>query len=171
MRILKCLALALSLTAGAAEVSNHETAGIGVVLGVKDHNFIVMSILPDSPAAIQKDIHVGDRIVAVAQDGEPAVQVQDGKLAQAIALIRGPKGTTVRLTIVPAGENDTRVQVVSFVRSELKELSNGIKAPDTERMGGAARSGPNHASHHWLVVAAVVLGLAGTVLFFIFRRK
>ena len=109
--------------------------------------------------------------MAVAQGEEPAVQVQGGQLAQAIALIRGPKGTTVRLTIVPAGKDDTGVQVVSFVRGELKELSNGIKAPDIERMGGAVRRGPDHASHHWLIVATVVLGLAGTGLFFVFRRK
>jgi thiol-disulfide isomerase/thioredoxin len=141
MRILKYLALVLWLTAGAAEVASDKTAGVGVVLGVEGHNIVVKRILPDSPAAAQKDIHVGDRIMAVAQDKAPAVQVQGGNLPQALALFRGPKGTTVRLTIAPFGEDDSRVRVVSFVRGELKALSrwgdsvlltNGIKAPDIE---------------------------------------
>ena len=58
-----------------------------------------------------------------------------------LLLIRGPKGTTVRLTIVLVGEDESLVRVVSFVRGELKALSgwgdgvlltDGIKAPDIE---------------------------------------
>jgi peroxiredoxin len=144
MRIFKYFALVLWLTAGAAEVASDKTAGVGVVLGVEGQNIVVKRVLPDSPAAAQKDIHVGDRIMAVAQDNGPAVQVQGGKLAQALALFRGPKGTTVRVTIVPFGEDDSRVRVVSFVRGELKALSgwgdgvllpNGMKAPDIEMVG------------------------------------
>jgi len=144
MRILKYLALVLWLTADAAEVAGDKTAGVGLVLGVEGQNIVVKSILPDSPDAAQKDIHVGDRILAVAQDKEPAVQVQGGKLAQAVPLFRGAKGTTVRLTIVPAGEDDSRARVVTYVRAELKELArwgdgvlltNGMKAPDIEMVG------------------------------------
>jgi thiol-disulfide isomerase/thioredoxin len=142
MRILKYLALVIWLTVGAVEAHGDELGGIGVVLGVKGTNIVVRSILPDSPAAAQKSIHAGDQIMAVAQDKEPAVQVQSAKLAQALHLIRGPKGTTVRLTIVPAGEDVSHVQVVSFVRGEVKGLwgdgvllLNGIKAPDIEMVG------------------------------------
>jgi thiol-disulfide isomerase/thioredoxin len=82
--------------------------------------------------------------MAVAQDKDPAVSVQGWRIEQAVPLIRGPKGTTVRLTIVPSGEEDSRMQVVSFVRGELKMLArwgdgelltNGMKAPDIEMMG------------------------------------
>ena len=144
MRILKYLPLVLWLTAGAAESASDETAGIGVVLGAEGQYIVIKRILPDSPAAAQKNIHVGDRIMAVAQDEATAVQVFSGRLAQALPLIRGPKGTTVRLTIVPFGEDDSRARVVSFVRGELKELSgwgngvlltNGMKAPDIEMVG------------------------------------
>src|SRR6266702_479265 len=144
MRILKYLALVLWLTADAAEVASNKTAGVGVVLGVEGHYIVVKGILPDSPAAAQKNIHVGDRILAVAEDQEPAVKVQGGKLAQAVALFRGPKGTTIRLTIVPVGEDDSHARVVSYVRAELKELArwgdgvlltNGMKAPDIEMVG------------------------------------
>src|SRR6266536_1513082 len=141
MRILKYLALVLWLTAGAPEVPRYEPAGLGVGLGVEGQNIVVKRILPDSPAAAQKDIHVGDKILAVAQDKEPFVQVQGGKLAQAVPLLRGRLGTTVRLTIVSAAEDDSRARVVTFVRGEVKALvgwgdgallTNGIRAPDIE---------------------------------------
>src|SRR5438552_18488383 len=91
MKILKYVPLILCLTVGAAEPSDSETAGIGVVLGVEGQSIVVKRILPDTPAAAQKDLQVGDRIMAVAQDNEPAVQV--GKLAQVFPLIRGPNRT------------------------------------------------------------------------------
>jgi hypothetical protein len=67
-------------------------------------------------------VYVGfdDRIIAVAQDTGSAVPVQSEKLAPAAALIRGPAGTTVRLTVVSSGEDDSRARIVSFVRAELK---------------------------------------------------
>jgi thiol-disulfide isomerase/thioredoxin len=145
-------ALAFCLTAGAAGVPGDETAGIGVVLGVEGQNIVVKRILPDSPAAAQHDLRVGDRIIAVAQNQETAAPVPGRNLARTIPLIRGPKGTTVRLTIASAGEDDSRARVVSFVRGELKELNgwgngvlltNGTKAPDIQLVrlgdGGAER--------------------------------
>jgi len=144
MRILKYLTLVLWLTVHAPEVPASEPAGIGVVLGVEGQNIVVKRILPDSPAAAQKDIHVGDKIMAVAQDNEPPIQVQGGKLAQTVPLLRGTAGTTVRLTIVSAGEDDSKARVVSFVRAELKALArwgdgvllpNGMKGPDIEMAG------------------------------------
>jgi len=144
MRILKYLVLALWLTMRAAEVPGYGPAGVGVVLGVEGQNIVAKRILPDSPAAAQKDIHVGDKIMAIAQDKEPPVQVRGGKLAQAVPLLRGPVGTRVHLTIVSAGEDDSRARVVSFVRGELKALARwgdgqlltiGVNAPDIEMVG------------------------------------
>ena len=102
------------------EAPSAPVVGIGVALRVDGQNIVVQDIVPGSPAARQKDIHVGDRIIAVAQDTGPAVPVHGGKAAQAIALIRGSAGTTVRLTIVSSGEDDSRARVVSFVRAEIK---------------------------------------------------
>jgi serine/threonine protein kinase len=102
------------------EAPDAAIAGIGVTLGVDGENIVVQEIVPGLPAAAQKDIHVGDRIIAVAQDTGPAVPVHGGQLAQAVALIHGPTGTTVRLTLVSSGEDDSHARVVSFVRAELK---------------------------------------------------
>jgi hypothetical protein len=94
--------------------------GIGMALDMTNRSLVVIGILPNSPAAAQKEIHVGDRILAVAQDTGPMVPVQSDKTAQALAMIRGPAGTTVRLKIASAGEDDSRARVVSFERAEIK---------------------------------------------------
>jgi thiol-disulfide isomerase/thioredoxin len=80
-----------------------------------------------------------DALCGALQDKEPPVQVQSGNLKQAVHLIRSPKGTTVRLTILPEGKDISRLRVVSFVRDDLKLpwgdgvlLPNGTKAPDIE---------------------------------------
>jgi tRNA A-37 threonylcarbamoyl transferase component Bud32/uncharacterized PurR-regulated membrane protein YhhQ (DUF165 family) len=102
------------------EASEAGFSGIGVVLRVDGENIIIQEIIPGSPTAAQKDIHVGDRIIAVAQDKGSAVPVHGGQLAQAVALIHGPAGTTVHLTLVSSGEDDSHARVVSLVRAELK---------------------------------------------------
>jgi peroxiredoxin len=134
MKVLKYLLLLLCFTARAEDY-----AGIGVVLKADGQNIVVNHILPDTPAARQKAIHVGDRLLAVAQDKEPPVPVESNKLAQVVSLIRGPKDTTVRLTIVSPGEDASSARVVSFVRGTIDALAewgdgtlltNGMKAPD-----------------------------------------
>lgn len=137
MKALNCLPLILCLTVSAAQPADDEITGVGVELRVEGQHIVVNRIIPDTPAAAQKDLHVGDRIVAVAQGKQPAVQVQN--LMQTVRSIRGPKGTTVRLTVIPAGEDDSHVRVVSFVRGEVKGLwgdgfllATGTKAPDIE---------------------------------------
>jgi serine/threonine protein kinase len=102
------------------EAPDAAIAGIGVTLGVDGENIVVQEIVPGLPAAAQKDIHVGDRIIAVAQDTGLTVPVQGGKFTQAVDLIHGLAGTTVRLTLVSSGEDDSHARVVSFVRAELK---------------------------------------------------
>jgi len=106
--------------ANVPEIPGTRIVGIGLALGVSGQNIVVGAILPGSPAAAQKDIRVGDRIIAVAQETGPAVPVQSATLTQAVGLIRGTTGTTVRLTIVSPGEDDSRARIVSFVRAELR---------------------------------------------------
>jgi hypothetical protein len=94
--------------------------GIGVMLREDKGNIFIQEIIPGSPAAAQKDIHAGDRIVSIAQGDGPAVDVKDLKSAKVIELIRGQAGTTVRLTIASPGEDAAHARVVSVDRAELK---------------------------------------------------
>jgi len=71
-----------------------EFSGIGAELGTKDKDIIVISPLDGSPAE-KAGIKAGDIIVAV--DSQSTVS---WSLAQAVDKIRGPKGTSVTLTVI-----------------------------------------------------------------------
>jgi peroxiredoxin len=137
MKLFVAIAMIIAQTGSAAVSAETGFIGVGLQLRAEGQAIVINSILPDSPAALQKGVHDGDRIIAVAQDKEPAVQVTN--IMQAGRLIRGPKGTTVHLTIVPAGEDDSHVRVVSFLRDKLQPpwgdgqlLPTGTKAPDID---------------------------------------
>lgn len=64
MKMFKSLPLVLCMTAGATAPAEDEVAGIGVELRVAGQSVAVNHIVPDTPAAAQKDLHVGHRIIA-----------------------------------------------------------------------------------------------------------
>jgi carboxyl-terminal processing protease len=97
--------------------------GIGAELRSED-GYCKIEVLLNGPAKLSKKIKVGDRILAVAQSNQPPVDIFEMPLNKAVRLIRGPKGTEVRLTIIPAGAPDSAQQVVTLTRDEIK-LENG----------------------------------------------
>ncbi len=75
--------------------------GIGVVLRTEDENTIVQSIIAGGPASITKNIHVGDRIVAVDNGGENGfTEIIGWRIEDVVDLIRGPEGTKVTLRLI-----------------------------------------------------------------------
>lgn len=77
--------------------------GIGAELRTEDDYTKVVRILPGGPASRSNDLWPDDKIIGVAQgeDGE-MVDVIGMRLDDVVKMIRGPKGTTVRLEIIPA---------------------------------------------------------------------
>ena len=140
MRTLMILAVSLLWVSGmVSRGSAQDTSGVGIALGQEGDDIVVNALLPDASAAASHAIHVGDRIIAVSQENGADVRVKGLKLTDLVSQIRGPKGTTVRLTIVPAKKDDTQAYVLSLVRGELKELAqwgdgallkSGTKAPN-----------------------------------------
>ncbi len=92
--------------------------GIGAELGVDDGYCVIRKLVAGGPAEKGKKLKVGDRIVEVGQSNAPPVDIVDMSLSKAVQLIRGPKGTEVRLTIMPA--NSSERKVVSIIRDEIK---------------------------------------------------
>ncbi len=87
--------------------------GIGATLSEKDGYIKIERIVPGSASYRQGDLKAGDLIIKVAQgNGEP-VDVVDMKLDDAIQLIRGKKGTEVRLTVK---KPDGSIKVVPIIR-------------------------------------------------------
>jgi carboxyl-terminal processing protease len=88
--------------------------GIGAMLDIEDDYCLVKEIIPGSPADLSKQLQPNDKIISVSQTGGEPVDVIGMKLHRIVNLIRGPKGTQVHLTIIPADATDqsTRKQVV-----------------------------------------------------------
>ena len=87
--------------------------GIGATLSQRDGYIKVERIVAGSASYKQGDLKAGYLIVKVAQaDGDP-VDVVDMKLDDAIKMIRGKKGTEVRLTVK---KPDGKIQVIPIIR-------------------------------------------------------
>ena len=87
--------------------------GIGATLQERDGEIKVADIVPGSPSFRQGELKGGDVILRVAQGkGEP-VSIEGMRLDDAIQLIRGKKGTEVRLTI---RKPDNSQKVISIIR-------------------------------------------------------
>jgi carboxyl-terminal processing protease len=101
--------------------------GIGAQLHSEDGYCTIISLIPGGPAAKSKQLKENDRIIAVAQGKQPPVDVVDMEISKTVQLIRGPKGTEVQLTIIPADDPSSR-RVVSLIRDEIKLEDQEAKA-------------------------------------------
>lgn len=100
---------------------SRQVEGIGASLLVENEYVTIKTIVPGGPADKSHQISVDDRIVAVAQGKTGEFQnVVGWRVDNAIAIIRGTKGTTVRLEILPAGANaSAKPKVVEMVREKI----------------------------------------------------
>lgn len=87
--------------------------GIGATLTQKDGYIKVAAIVPGSPSYKQGQLKAEDIILKVAQADNEPVDVVDMKLDQAIKLIRGKKGTLVKLTVK---KPDGSIVIIPIVR-------------------------------------------------------
>ncbi len=102
--------------------------GIGAQLKDEDGYCTIVKLMP-GPAMKSKKLKPDDKIVAVAQTNAEPVDVVGMKLDKVVELIRGPKGTQVRLTIIPSDAGDPSArQVVSLIRDEIKLEDQEAKA-------------------------------------------
>lgn len=96
--------------------------GIGAQLQTENDFTKVVKILPGGPAEKSNKLYVNDLITGVAQghQGE-MVDVVGWRIDEVVKLIKGPKGTTVRLQVLPAatGVNGASQEMV-FVRDKIK---------------------------------------------------
>ncbi len=100
--------------------------GIGAVLRSDEGYAKIMDLVEGGPAKMSGKLKVGDRISAVAQGSDEFVDVVDMKLDKVVDLIRGKKGTTVRMKVISAHSTD--IKVVEIVRDEVKLKEQDAKA-------------------------------------------
>jgi len=112
--------------------------GIGATLREDDGFIKVVRIIPGSAAARQGELDAEDAILAVGQGKEEPVDVTDTRLRDAVELIRGPKGTEVRLTVKKA---DGTSKVIAITRDVVEIEETFVKwttlpAPDGKTLYG-----------------------------------
>ncbi len=95
--------------------------GIGAVLRSEEGYAKIAELVPGGPADLSKKLKANDRIIGVAQGDGDFVDVVDMKLNKVVDLIRGKRGTKVRLLVIPAGQTDSSVRKeVVLIRDEIK---------------------------------------------------
>jgi carboxyl-terminal processing protease len=95
--------------------------GIGAQLSDEDGICTIRELIAGGPADLSKQLHPNDKIMGVAQGPAEFVDVVGMKLRKVVQLIRGDKGTTVRLLIQPGDATDSSVRrEISLVRDEVK---------------------------------------------------
>jgi len=95
--------------------------GIGAMLRSEDGYAKIESLVVGGPAQVDGRLKVGDKITAVAQGPADYVDVREMRLDKVVEMIRGKKGTRVRLLVIPSDATDpSRRKNVELVRDEIK---------------------------------------------------
>ncbi len=109
--------------------------GIGALLREEDGYIKVVRIIPGSASARQGLLQAEDIILRVGQGDEEPVEITDMRLRDAVRLIRGPKGSVVRLTVkkpdatkvvIPIQRDVVQIEE-TFVKSTLLSSPDGTK--------------------------------------------
>lgn len=104
--------------------------GIGARLQVEDDFTKIVEVIPGGPADKSKQLKADDKIIGVAQgeDGE-FEDVIGWRVNDVVKLIRGEKGTVVRLLIIPAGSDlNAKPKEVKLVRDKVKLEDQAAKS-------------------------------------------
>jgi carboxyl-terminal processing protease len=99
-----------------------ELEGIGAALQGEDGYTKVNKLIPGGAAEKQGGLKPGDKIVGVGQNVDgPMEDVVDMKLSDVVKLIRGKRGTVVRLEVLPADGGPRKTVSITRAKIELKD--------------------------------------------------
>ncbi len=100
---------------------NLSLEGIGAVLQLDDDFTVIASLVPGGPADLTKKLKPKDKIVGVAQGSEEFVDIVGWRLDDVVDLIKGPKGSKVRLQVMAASDiAGTAPQQIEIVRDKIR---------------------------------------------------
>lgn len=102
--------------------------GIGAVLLSEDDFTVIRSVVPGGPADLSNNIKPEDKIVGVAQDDDEFVDVIGWRLDEVVELIKGPKGSIVKLQVVKGTSDSTVPVVVTLTRDKIKLEDRAAKS-------------------------------------------
>lgn len=115
---------------------NLSLEGIGAVLQMEYDYTIIRSLVPGGPADKTGELGPDDRIIGVAQGDQEFVDVIGWRLDEVVELIKGPKGSVVRLQVLKGSEGSGAVpEVVEIVRDEVRLEDREAKIDYEQRNG------------------------------------
>jgi carboxyl-terminal processing protease len=91
--------------------------GIGARLQIKDGVLTISEIIVGSPSFKQGELKAGDQILKVAQGPAEPVDITNLEIDESIDLIKGKKGTEVRLTVK---KTDNSIKVIPIIRDVIE---------------------------------------------------
>ncbi|NTV66663.1 MAG: S41 family peptidase [Chlorobaculum sp.] len=150
------------------EITSGQYTGIGVTIGVFSGNLYITSVIVGQPAA-KAGVQIGDQVVAI--DGFP---VRTKSIDHVRNAIKGPPGTTVRLTIRKDGQG--RPKVIAIARGEVRVTTvpyadlfgssgyvqlNGFGEHSKDELKAAIRTIREQAAKSTVNLNGIVLDLRG----------
>ncbi|HOM30205.1 MAG TPA: S41 family peptidase, partial [Deltaproteobacteria bacterium] len=133
--------------------------GIGAMLTSENEYTKVVRLVPGGPAEKSGQLRPNDRIVGVGQGAEgEIVDVVGWRLDDVVDLIRGPKGTPVRLKIIPASATDEhQTRIVKIMRNtvSLEDQAASKDIIEIDRDGRKYRIGVVRVPTFYLDVKAM----------------
>ncbi len=108
---------------------NLQLEGIGAELRAIEDYTVIHRIVTGGPADKSKQLKAKDKIVGVAQGDEDFEDVVGWRLDDVVELIKGPKGTTVRLQVLSeSSDDDANIRIVSIIRDIIKLEDRAAKS-------------------------------------------
>lgn len=110
--------------------------GIGAQLKSEDDAIKIASLITGSPAWKSNQVQVNDEIVKVAQGTDEPVDVRGYDVTDVVKLIRGNKGTTVKLTLQKADGSSSVVSIVRDVIVQDEQFARSAVIKDGDKKYG-----------------------------------
>ncbi len=119
-----------------------ELDGIGAQLSFEDGYTVVNKIIPGGAADKDARLKPEDKVSGVGQgvDGD-IVDVVDMKLSDVVQMIRGKRGTVVRLEVLPVGSPEKKIYNITRAQVELKDSEARGEVIEEKRDGRTYRVG------------------------------
>lgn len=97
-------------------------SGIGAVLRKDEEHTKIISVVPGGPADLTGKVSAGDRIIGVGQGSKKAMKdIVGWRLTDVVNIIRGKKGSTVVLSILPQETGlGGKSEIIPIVRDKIK---------------------------------------------------
>lgn len=105
-----------------------ELEGIGAVLTPDEDYTVIRSLVPGGPADKTEQLKADDKIIGVAQDQKEFVDVIGWRLDDVVDLIKGPKGTKVRLQYLKGSDAHGTPKVVEITRDKIRLEDRAAKS-------------------------------------------